>query len=363
MKVPFIDFKREWKFFERKFLLAFKKFGQSGIYVLGPEVEKFGRDFAKYCGYKYAIGVSTGLSALEIILRAHNVGKGDEVITITNTAVATALAISSVGAKPFFCDIGNDFLIDSNKIEKLITKKTKVIMPVHLFGKICDMKKINTIAQKHNLIVIEDACQAHGANFTGASAVNTKAFSFYPTKNLGALGEGGAVITNNEKVRDFVLSYRNYGQKGRYNHIVKGVNGRIDPLQCILLDEKLKNLKKFIVKRREIAKKYVNTLQRINGLVVNDFDTDSAYHLFVIRVLNNKRDNLKNYLKKKGVETLVHYPTAIHKQPCYKDEYKDLKLNNADRFQNEILSLPCYPFLSDKELDYIIKNARDFFVK
>jgi len=178
---------------------------------------------------------------------------------------------------------------------------------------------------------------------------------------LGALGEGGIVVTNDEKVKDFILFYRNYGQKGRYNHVFKGINGRIDPVQCILLNIKLKNLQKFITRRQTIAKKYINALQNINGLIINNFDNKSAYHLFVIRVLHGKRDELRNYLKEKGVETLVHYPTAIHKQPCYRDEYKNLKLTNTDKIQEEILSLPCYPFLEDRELNYIIEMISSFF--
>ncbi|MEK7452029.1 MAG: aminotransferase class V-fold PLP-dependent enzyme, partial [Patescibacteria group bacterium] len=213
MLVPFIDFKREWKFFEKEMMQTFRAFGRSGYYVLGPEVEKFEKDFAQFCGYKYAVGVSTGLSALEMILRAYKIGEGDEVITVANSAVATSLAISHLGAKPIFCDIGEDYLMDVSCIEKCITKKTKAILPVHLFGKICDMKRINLIAKKHKLVVIEDACQAHGAKCQKDSAVNTKAFSFYPTKNLGAFGEGGAVVTQDASVRDFVASYRNYGQR------------------------------------------------------------------------------------------------------------------------------------------------------
>lgn len=361
MKVPFIDFKREWKFYQKNFLQAFQRFGKSGIYVLGQKVEEFEKNFAKYCGYKYAIGVSTGLSALEICLRAYHIGLDDEVITVGNSAVATSLAISNVGAKPVFCDIGDDFLIDVDKIEKLISKKTKAIIPVHLFGKICDLRQINTIAKKYNLTVIEDACQAHGANFVGPATVNAKAFSFYPTKNLGALGEGGAIVTSDESIRDFVLSYRNYGQQGRYNHVIKGVNARIDPLQCVFLDIKLKNLKRNIVKRQGIAKKYITALQKIDGLRVNNFDPDSAYHLFVIRILDGKRDALKECLQKSGVETTVHYPTAIHRQPCYQTEYKNIFLENTDQFQKEILSLPCYPFLTDLEIGYIIRMIKKFY--
>lgn len=361
MKVSFLDFKREWNKFEKSFLIAFKKFGQSGIYVLGPEVEKFESNFANFCGYKYAIGVSTGLSAIEIILRAYGIKEGDEVITVPNTAVATSLAISSVGAKPVFCDIGDDFLINAKEIEKLITRNTKAILPVHLFGKVCDMKAINKIANDHNLVVVEDACQAHGANYIGQSLINSKAFSFYPTKNLGAFGEAGAIVTNDKKVRDFAVSYRNYGQEGRYNHVLKGINGRIDPLQCVLMSVKLKHLKQFINKRRAIVEKYCKELKNISNLVVLNFDKGSSCHLFVIRVLNGQRDELKAYLRDKGIEAMIHYPVSINKQPCYENEYSNTVLNKNELLQSQILSLPCYPFLKNAEQNYVIKEIKNFF--
>lgn len=362
MKVPFINLKSEWKFFEKKFVSTFKKVGRSGVYVLGSEVEQFENDFAKYCGYSCGVGVSTGLSALEVSLRAYDIGEGDEVITVANTAVATVLAISSVGAKPIFCDIGDDFLIDPSKIEALITHKTKAVIPVHLFGKICNMKAINLIAKKHKLIIIEDACQAHGANFKNESAKNTKAFSFYPTKNLGTMGEGGAIVSNDKKVRDFALSYRNYGQQGRYNHVIKATNYRLEPLHCALLNLKLKYLDKFTKIRQGIAKNYITELKNIEGIIINDFDPTSSYHLFVIRVLDNQRDELQDYLKKQGIETLVHYPTVVHEQPCYKNEYLGLELEKTDKFQEEILSLPCHVFLGKAELNTIVASINKFIV-
>lgn len=361
MKVAFIDLKREWTFFEKQFLVALKKFGREGNYVLGPAVEKFENDFAKFCGYKFSVGVSTGLSAIEMALRAYNINTGDEVITVPNSAVATSLAISNVGAKPVFCDIGDDFLIDVQKIESLITSKTKAILPVHLFGKICNMNVINKIAKKYNLIVVEDACQAHGAQFSGQSAVNTKAFSFYPTKNLGALGEGGALVTNDQKIRDFIISYRNYGQSGRYNHVFKGINGRIDPIQCVLMSIKLKQLKKFVLIRQKIAKTYIKELKNIANLSIDEFDVNSSYHLFVVRVLNGQRNSLRDYLLKNGIEALVHYPVSINKQPCYIEEYKNIELNNNEKLQEEILSLPCYPFLKNAEQEFVIKRISKFF--
>jgi len=360
MPIPFIDLKKEWRFFEKQLLGVFKKFGRSGIYVLGSEVERFEKDFSGYCGYKYAVGVATGLDAIEICLRAYAIGVGDEVITVSNSAVATALAISNTGAKPIFCDISEDFLIDPQKIESLITKNTKCILPVHLFGKICDMEKINQIAKKHGLVIVEDACQAHGAKFSDESATNTKAFSFYPTKNLGALGEGGAIATNDEKIREFASTYRNYGQAGRYNHVIKGTNSRLAPLQCVLMSVKLTKLDPFIQKRRKIASNYIEALKDIPRLIVNNFDKTSAYHLFVIRVTGGQRTNLIDHLKEKGIETLIHYPTLIHQQPCYRDEYQNDLVPVSEKFQKEILSLPCNPFLTQKEQNKIIAEIKTF---
>lgn len=362
MKVPFIELTREWQFFEDSFVEALKKFGRDGYYVLGPNTTNFEENFANYCHYKYGIAVSTGLSALKIALLAHGIGSGDEVITVANSAVATSLAISNIGAVPVFCDVKEDFLIDEVKISSLITKKTRAILPVHLFGKICNMTAINEIAQKYNLIVIEDACQAHGSNFADDSLVNTKAFSFYPTKNLGAMGEGGLVLTNDQKVKDFATAYRDYGQNGRYNHVIFGDNNRISALQCSFLDIKLRELDSFLAKRRTIAQKYTKELNNINGLKINDYDNDSSYHLFVVRVLGGRRDSLKSFLAENGIDSLVHYPVSINQQPCYVSNYNDVVLEKTALFQAEILSLPCYPFLSDNEQDYIISKIQQYFL-
>ena len=360
MHVPFIDLKREWNYFEKKMVSAFKKFGKRGVYVLGNDVEQFENNFAAYCGYPYAISVSTGLAALAIALRAHGITDDNEVITVGNSAVATSLAIAETGAKPVFCDIGNDFLIDTNKIENLITKKTKAIVPVHLFGKTCDMVAINTIAKKHHLVIIEDACQAHGADFKGVSARHTKAFSFYPTKNLGAWGEGGMIVTRDKEIKEFAASYRNYGQHGRYNHVMRGTNARLEPLHCALLGVKLQQLDKFITQRQKIAKNYITALKNLKFLAINNFDLTHAYHLFVIRVLNGKRDALQQYLLKNGIESLIHYPMAIHKQPCFTREGKTARVPVTDQYQKEILSLPCYPFLKTTEQQYIIDHLKHF---
>lgn len=362
MHVPFIDLKREWHYFEKKMVKAFQAFGRRGVYVLGPDIEHFEKNFARALGYPYAISVATGLAALEIALRAHGIKDGDEVITVANSAVATSLAITETGATPVFCDVGNDFLIDTKKIEKLITKKTKAILPVHLFGKICAMAAINKLAKKHNLVVIEDACQAHGADFKGASTRHTKAFSFYPTKNVGALGEGGMIVTRDKSVRDFAVSYRNYGQKERYDHVMRGANYRLEPLHAVLLDIKLPRLRNFIAERQKIARTYITGLRDLKPLLINNFDPTGAYHLFVIRVQDGKRDALQQYLLKNGIESLVHYPTAIHKQPCFTAEGKKATVPHTDELQKEILSLPCYPFLKVAEQQHIIYHIRNYFL-
>ncbi|MCL5666524.1 MAG: DegT/DnrJ/EryC1/StrS family aminotransferase [Patescibacteria group bacterium] len=359
--VPFLDLTREWNFFEAEFLRAFENFGRGGHYVLGPLAEKFEQDFAAFTGYKYAVGVSSGLAALEAALKAYGIGAGDEVITVPNSAVATALAVTNIGAKPVFCDVGEDFLIDPGEIEKYITDKTKAILPVHLFGKVCDMASINKIAKQHNLAVIEDSCQAHGAEFKGEGATNTKAFSFYPTKNLGALGEAGVVVTNDEKVKNFTASFRDYGQKGRYNHVILGNNYRIDALQCAFMEIKLRHLREFTGKRRGIAKKYIRALAKIAGLAILPFDETACYHLFVVRVLNGRRNELKLFLEHKGITALVHYPALIYRQPCYCGVYPHTSLAKAEALQEEILSLPCYPFLTEAEQDEVINNLQTFF--
>jgi len=362
MPVPFLDLTREWRHFEAKLEGAFEKFGRAGFYVLGPASEEFENHFAAVVGYKYAVTVATGLAALKVALLAKGVKSGDEVITVANSAVATSLAISQIGARPVFADIKDDFLMDENKIAPLITPRTRAILPVHLFGRPADLTAIGKIAAKHNLLVIEDAAQAAGADFGPDGKINTKAFSFYPTKNLGAIGEGGLIATNDEGARDFAKQYRNYGQAGRYEHVIKGDNLRLSALTAALLDVKLPALAELVARRRQIARKYVEALAPLSGLNVLPFDPAGAYHLFVIRILNGRRDALKAHLEKNGVETLIHYPTPIHQQPCYRQEYPDLILEKTDTYQKEILSLPCYPFLEPEEQDEVIAKIKGFFL-
>lgn len=357
------DFKREYSFYKNDTDKAIKKALASGWYILGKEVESFEKEFAKYIGTKYCIGVANGLEALQISLMALGIGKGDEVMTVANTAVATVLAISNTGATPVFVDVDQYFHMDIKDAETKVTKKTKAIVPVHLFGQMVDVDGLKTFAKKHDLFVVEDACQAHGAKFkskVAGSIGDLGCFSFYPTKNLGAYGDGGAITTNSKKLYEKCMLLRNYGQKNRYVHVEKGLNSRLDELQAAILREKLKHLETSVGLRQEIAKTYYEQLQGVKGILLPKIREGSthSFHLFVIRT--NKRDKLMNYLKNKGIQTIIHYPTPVHKQECYR-EYKDVSLPVTEACAREILSLPINPFMTKKEVSKVCAEIKDFF--
>lgn len=357
------NFKKEYSFFQKDADIAVKKTLKSGWYILGKNVENFEKDFAKYIGVKYCIGVANGLEALQISLLALGIKQGDEVLTVSNSAVATALAITNVGATPVFVDIDNYYHIDPDKIEQKITKKTKAIIPVHLFGQIVDIERILKIAQQHNLKVIEDACQAHGASFKrkkAGSFGDAGAFSFYPTKNLGAYGDGGAITTNSKEIYEKCRMLRNYGQKNRYEHAVKGLNSRLDEIQAAILSVKLKKLDNLIKKRNKIAKIYYKNLKGQQELVLPKVRENSfhAYHLFVIQAIN--RNKLHLYLKSKNIETLIHYSIPIHQQEAFK-EFSKLQIPNTENLSKEILSLPINPFTTDLEVKFVCEKIKNFY--
>lgn len=357
------DFTREYKNFEPELTRSIKNTLRSGHYILGKNVEAFEKSFSKYVGSKYCVGVANGLEALQISLMALGIGRGDEVITVSNTAVATALAITNTGAKPVFVDVDDYFHIDVNKIEGKINKKTKAIMPVHLFGQIADIERILKIANKHNLKIIEDACQAHGAVLNGRRAGSfgdVGCFSFYPTKNLGAYGDAGAITTNSKPLYQKCLMLRNYGQKSRYEHHLKGMNSRLDELQAVILNTKLKKLDDRLLKRNKIARTYINNLRGVSQIILPKIRKNNyhSFHLFVIQAKN--RDKLQKYLKEKGIETIIHYPIPIHKQVSFK-EYSNVKLAATEKFSKEILSLPINPFLNNNEIKFTCNQIRSFY--
>lgn len=343
---------------------AFEKVLSSGNFILNKEVKNFEKQFAGYNKSKYCIGVANGLEALQISLIATDIGNGDEIITTPISAVATSLAILAVGATPVFVDTKGDGLINPDLIQEAITKKTKAILPVHLYGNNSDIQQIKSICQINKLLLIEDAAQAHGSEYLGkklGSFGNLGCFSFYPTKNLGALGDGGAIITNNSHLAKICYQIRDYGQSRKYQHSRFGLNSRLDELQAALLSVKLKHLNSDNNKRRRLAQKYIRNLSDIPfiKMVLPENIIDANFHLFVIKT--KKRNGLINYLRRFGVPTAIHYPKIIPDQPFLKGRYDNVLLPNARKFVNEIISLPIYPNMPMEQVDFISNLIKDFY--
>ena len=334
----------------------------SNWYILGKEVENFESEFANYLRVKYCIGIGNGLEALHIILRAYGIEEGDEVIIPSNTYIATALAASYAGATPIFVEPDErTYNINPDLIEGKITKKTRAIIPVHLYGQACDMNPINEVAKKYNLKVIEDSAQAHGAVYKGrkcGTLGDTSGFSFYPTKNLGALGDAGAVTTNDKELAEKIKALRNYGSEKHYYNKYMGFNSRLDEMQAAILRVKLRYLEEFNEERKIIAQLYLNSLQDANLILpyVPEW-SEPVWHQFVIR--SKKRDELQEYLKSKGIGTLIHYPLPIHLQDAYKHlGYKKGDFPLAEKMANEVLSLPMWAGLKKEEVEIICNILR-----
>lgn len=341
---------------------AIKRVIDNSYYVEGPYLTKFEEEFGKYLGCKYCVGVGNGLEGIKLSLLALGVKENDEVIIPSHTFIATALAVSAIGAKPIFveCD-ENTFNIDATKIEEKITEKTKAIIVVHLYGQCCDMDEIMKIAKKYNLKVVEDAAQAHGATYKGRKAGtlgDIAEFSFYPGKNLGCLGDGGCITTNDEELANKVKMLRNYGSSKKYVHDVKGENSRLDEMQASILLAKLPYLDKWNKRRCEIAKKYLTGINNTKIILPSEMENNKhVWHQFVIKVKN--REEFQDYMLKNEIETMVHYPTAIHKQKAYK-EFNNLNLPIAEKIAEEVVSLPMYYGLTDEEVDYVIKTINNY---
>lgn len=363
-KIKYLDFPEEYNQRGKSYIKAIDNVFKSGVYVLGSEVERFEKEFAKYSGTRNCIGVANGLEAIQISLMALGINAGDEIITTPISAVATTLAILAVGAIPIFADVNENGQIDTGQVLKLITKKTKAVLPVHLYGQPMDIYTLQKLCKKHKLFLIEDAAQAHGSKFNGkkiGTFGDIACYSFYPTKNLGAIGDGGAIVTSNNKLAAICREIRDYGQKSKYIHSRYGLNSRLDELQASILLVKLKNLEQDNNKRREIAKRYVKNLAGVTKvqMILPKNITDSNFHLFVIRT--KKREELKNYLAKHGVPSLIHYPITIPDQPMFNKKYKKMTIPRARIFVNEVLSLPCHPFMKLSEVDYISDTIKEFF--
>lgn len=362
MKVDFARFDYMHNELKDEIKNAIERVVDSNWFIDGKELSNFEDNFAKYCGTKYCVGCGNGLDGLTLALRAMGVKKDDEVIIPSHTFIATALAVSNIGAKPVFVEVKeDDYTIDPDKIETKITNKTKVIIAVHLYGQCADMDEINKIAKKYNLYVLEDAAQSHGALYKGRKAGSlgdAAEFSFYPGKNLGAMGDAGCVVTNNDEIANKVKMLRNYGSIKKYCHEEKGVNSRLDEIQAAVLNVKLNSLDKWNEFRRNVADKYISGIinQKIKLPKVSEYN-EHVWHLFVVEV--DDREKFMNYLKENNISSLIHYPTAISKQKAY-SEYDNLDLPIALEKANKVVSLPMYYGLTDDEINYVIEVINNY---
>jgi dTDP-4-amino-4,6-dideoxygalactose transaminase len=339
---------------------AFKKVLDSGWYIMGEQLKLFEKEFADYCKVKHCIGVANGLDALILILEAYKemgvMKEGDEVLVPANTYIASILAISKAGLTPVMVEPSmDDYLIDPALIEQSITNRTKAILPVHLYGQLCKMDEINAIAKKHGLKVIDDCAQSQGAVYKGKRCGNlcdATGFSFYPGKNLGALGDAGAITTDDDKLAETLKALRNYGSHIKYHNLYRGVNSRLDELQAALLLPKLKRLDAENNIRREKAKRYLKGITNTKIVLPKYRDMNShIWHVFV--VLTEKRDEFQQYLTDNKIQTIIHYPIPPHKQPAYK-EWNDLSFPISEKIHREIISIPISPVISDQDIDYVI---------
>lgn len=364
MKVPFVSFLPMEKELDKDLRAAFERVYTRSWYIEGAEDEAFEKAFAEYCDTDYCVGVGNGLDALVMALKGLGVGTGDEVIVPSNTYIATALAVTYVGATPVFVEPDiRTFNINPALIESAITDKTKAIMPVHLYGQACDMDPIMEIAKKHNLFIVEDCAQAHGATYKGkkiGTFGEAAGFSFYPGKNLGALGDAGATITNNKELAEKIRAYGNYGSDYKYHHIYKGNNSRLDELQAAFLAAKLPHLDKVNEDRRRIAQMYLDGIK--NEEVILPYILEYAnpvWHIFAIRC--KRRDELEKFLNEAGIGTNKHYPIPMHLQECFKDlGFKEGDFPLAEEISATELSIPMYYGMTDEEVQYVIDKVNEF---
>jgi dTDP-4-amino-4,6-dideoxygalactose transaminase len=362
--VPFVDLGAQYRTITTEINQAISKVIQETDFILGREVHLFEEEFAAFCDAHYAIGVDSGTSALELALRAFDIGPGDEVITAANSFIASALGISHAGGKPVLVDVDPcTHTLDVKAVERAVTRRTRAIIPVHLYGHPAHMDPIWQLADKHRLVVIEDACQAHGARYKGkrvGSSSHAAAFSFYPGKNLGAYGDGGMVVTNDRKVAKRLEMLRNYGQREKYKHLFRGYNRRLDTIQAAILRVKLKYLDKWNAARRWNAKLYQKHLEG-SGVVVPDEagGAEAVWHLYVIRT--EHRDALKERLAGKGINVGIHYPVPIHLQQAYEDlGHKRGDFPVTEAYADRILSLPMYAELTSEQIEHVSSTIAEF---
>ena len=364
--IKFLDLEKVNNRFREEIDSEIKEILDSGWYLQGKKNEEFTTNFAKFCGAKHCLGVANGLDALNLIIRAYGFGVGDEIIVPANTYIASILAISQNGCTPVLVEPSIDtYNIDPELIEEKITEKTKAILIVHLYGQAVQMDKIWELAKKYNLKIIEDSAQAHGAGVningkfikTGALG-DASGFSFYPGKNLGCLGDGGAITTNDDELFEKIKAIANYGSDRKYHHIYKGVNSRLDEIQAAVLDVKLKYLEQDNQRRREISKYYRENIKNEKIILPKTYDENAhVWHVFVVRT--KERDKFQKYLLENGIQTIIHYPTPPHKQGAYK-EWNNLSFPITEEIHNTIISLPISPVMADEEVKKVVEVVNEW---
>jgi len=370
--VPQLDLKAEYSEIQSQIKKCVTRFFKSGRYILGPEVEALERHFAKFIGTQYAVGVASGTDALLLPLMAYDLKKGDEVITTPFTFIATATTIARLGAKPVFVDIEADtYNLNPDLIEKKITSKTRGIVVVHLYGNPCRMSEIQALAKRHKLFVIEDCAQACGATYQNkrvGSLSGAGAFSFYPTKTLGAAGDAGIITTHDKKIYETIKSLRHHGDDGKhhaYNHVRIGINSRLDEIQAAVLNVKLKFLPQWNKKRRLCASYYDRFIKKLGTKIIvlprKTSGGQTVYHQYVLRIKNGKRDRLLSHLRRDGMQAAVYYPTPLHLQPCFSYlGYQKGDFPIAEQASKEVLSLPLYPQIKKFQQDQVINSLSRF---
>jgi dTDP-4-amino-4,6-dideoxygalactose transaminase len=361
--IPLLDLGTQYRSIKREIDTAVLAVLESGHFVLGNEVAAFEKSFARYCGSASAVAVNSGTSALHLALLAHGIGKGDEVITVSMTFAATVAAILYVGATPILVDVRDDtWTMDPDAAARAVTRRTRAILPVHLHGRMADMNALMEVAHRHGLVVVEDAAQAHGAEHGGGRAGSMGdigCFSFYPGKNLGACGEGGAVVTNDPEIERTIRSLRDWGQDGKYNHVRKGFNYRMDEIQAAILSVKMRHIVQWTEARRNRALRYDQLLARY-GIIGPQPASGGrhSYHVYAVRIAD--RDTVRARMQRAGIGTGVHYPIPVHLQPAYADlGYRKGSLPVTEALADEFLSLPIYPELSDGAMDAVIASLTD----
>lgn len=364
MQIYFNVLDRQYNMYKEEYMEAVMQCLESGWYVLGKNVETFEQQFAQFIGSSYCVGVNSGLDALVLAFRALGIGKGDEVIVPANTYIASVLGITENGATPVFVEPDEYYNLNAEKIESAITKNTKAILIVHLYGQAANMKKICEIAHQNNLLLVEDCAQSHGCRFDGkmtGSFGDIGCFSFYPTKNLGAFGDGGALVTNNPQIAETLRMLRNYGSKVKYQNEIEGVNSRLDEIQAALLSVKLKHLEELTAERKKIAEYYLMHINNNKILLPATRElADHVWHVFVVRTQD--RDGLQKYLLDKGIATQIHYPIPPHLSQCYtKLNIPKGSYGITESYAKQILSLPLYNGMIDEEMEYVTDVINHYY--